>query len=493
MTDDRNPTRPPPSRTARPGDAGDPADPGDTGEASDAGDPLPGNAADILAGWATSEVPIGFVDRVVAATHGGHPARPPRRVRPSIVVAAAATVALLVVTSGVIATHAYRFAERSPDGARVVQARETIALGGRGIAVAEAGTELTWRTSTAGAAEVHQTGGNVFYRVEPGGPFAVDTPYGRIEVRGTCFRVEVLNMTGSRPSWLSGAVGAALAATIVIAVYEGRVRVVNARGHADAGPGERIALAAGAAPSRLPPGPSDATAAIEPPPSASATPAELLQRDQAHRGEIALLRARVRALETAAAAPEAVAAAAPGRRAGAFKVIDLSPDELAEMAKRCEIRFDIPGYGLEPHAMTDKLAQAEQLSSSDRAIYDRTVRRESERYMTALRALHRELTGGDGGESLDGSALGIEIIQKSPRGDTIEARRRLSGERAGLAAPPADTQGQSVVERLFRIQLAAGDTLERLLATELGPEKVHQIREAGWAGNDASVLSSCED
>ncbi|HMG23406.1 MAG TPA: hypothetical protein VK607_18860 [Kofleriaceae bacterium] len=497
MTDDRNPTRPPPSRTARPGDASDPADPADPADAGDAGDPLPANASDVLAGWATSEVPIGFVDRVVVATHGGRAALPPRRARRSIVAAAAATVALLAVATAtdVIAPR-YIVNELPSDGARVVQARESIALGTRGVAVAEAGAELTWSVSAAGAAEVHQTRGDVFYRVEPGGPFAVATPYGRIEVRGTCFRVEVLNMSVARQSWIGGAVGAALAATIVIAVYEGRVRVVNARGHADAGPGERIALGAGAAPSRLPPGPSALLAAVEPPPPASASPADLLQRDQSHRGEIALLRARLRALETTAAAVAAAPdarAAAPGRRDGSFKIVDLSQEELAEMATRCEIRFDIPGYGLEPRTMTDKLAQAEQLSSSDRAVYDRAVRKESERYMTALRALHRELTGGDGGDALDAHALMIEIIQKSPHSDAIEARRRLSGERAGLAAPPADTQGQTVVERLFRLQSAAGDTLERVLATELGPEKAHQIREAGWAGSDTSVIHSCED
>ena len=45
----------------------------------------------------------------------------------------------------------------------------------------------------------------MFYRVEPGGPFVVETPYGQITVRGTCFRVEVMQMKVSRQTWIGGA------------------------------------------------------------------------------------------------------------------------------------------------------------------------------------------------------------------------------------------------------------------------------------------------
>jgi len=453
----------------------------------DAGEPLPAEATAVLAEWATSDPPAGFVDRVITAARQGQAAPPPaRRWRPirtvvvaTVAVAASAATAALLLGGG----------GSSEEGARVVKTRETIVLGRRGVAVAEAGTELTWTLSAAGSAELHQTRGDVFYRVEKGGPFVVETPYGRVMVRGTCFRVEVLDMNISRQAWISGTVGAALAATIVIAVYEGQVRVVNARGQADAQAGERISLGAGAAPTKI----TSATttvAAIEPPPPESATLQELLRRDQSHRGEIALLRARLNTLENATATSEA--AIASDHRTGKRKIVDLSPEELAAMAKDCEIRFDVPGYGIEPRLMTDKLAAAGKLSADERAIYDQTVRKENDQFMAALRALYQELTGGDAGD-MDVHALFMEILQKSPSADVEAARKRLAEERAGLVSPPTDARNQSVSERLFRLETSAGNTLEQLLAAELGPDKAHQIRTSGWAGGDDNILSGCPD
>lgn len=453
---------------------------------TDAGEPLPAEAAAVLAQWATSDPPAGFVDRVVTAARQAHAVPPPARRRRPIV---AAITAVVVVAASVTASVVLlRGGGKSPEeGARVVQDRETIVLGRRGVAVAEAGTEITWTISATGSAEVHQTRGDVFYRVETGGPFVVETPYGRVMVRGTCFRVEVLDMSVSRQAWIGGALGAALAATIVIGVYEGQVRVVNARGQADARAGERIALGAGAAPTKLA-NPATTVAALEPPPPGSATVQELLRRDQAHRGEIALLRARLSTLETAS--PEAAVAA--NHRAGKRKIVDLSQGELAEMAKDCEIRFDIPGYGIEPRLMNDKLAAASNLSADDRAIYDQTVRKENGRYMTALRALYQELAGSDPGD-IDAQALTMEILQKSPSSDVEAARKRLAQERAGMIAPPADSRNQTVIERLFRLEISAGTALEQLLAAEFGPDKAHQIRTTGWAGGDDNILSGCPD
>ncbi len=112
--------------------------------------------------------------------------------------------------------------------------------------------------------------------------------------------------------------------------------------------------------------------------------------------------------------------------------------------------------------------------------------------MAALRALYQELVGGDS-ENLDARSLAIEIMQKSPSSDIQAARKRLAEERAGLAAPPADPRNRTVAERRFRLESAAGTTLEQLLAAELGPDKAHQIRAAGWVGGDDSVLYGCPD
>ncbi|HET7500192.1 MAG TPA: hypothetical protein VFK02_04290 [Kofleriaceae bacterium] len=443
--------------------------------------PLPAEVSSVLAGWAEGDPPPGFADRVLGAMQREPAARRARRRWPIVALAVAITGAAVAVVG------AFGAGGRAEQGARVVQARETIPLGARGVAVAEPGAELTWTIAAGGAAELHQARGDVFYRVEKGGPFVVETPYGQVMVRGTCFRVEVMNMSVSRQAWIGGAVGAALAATVVIAVYEGQVRVVNARGHVEAHPGDRVALGAGAPPTLLAGAPEPAP--VEPPP-ATATVQELLARDQSHRGEIAQLRARVRALESGG--PGASATHEPPAREGRYKMIDFSKEELAEMATRCEIRFDVPGYGNEPRLVTDKLAGATSMSADEQAIFNQTLRAQNDTYMAALRALYRELTG-EPGDNLETSALFMEILRKSPSGDVEAARKELAAERAGLVPVPADTHNQSVVQRLFRLDMTAGDALERKLAAELGPERAHQIRAIGWPGGETNSLDGCPE
>ena len=156
-------------------------------------------------------------------------------------------------------------------------------------------------------------------------------------------------------------------------------------------------------------------------------------------------------------------------------------------------RWSKSGYGLEPRLVTDKMAQAINLSTDERAIYDQTVRQENDRFMAALRGLYQELVGGDAGDNLDTHALFMEILQKSPSADVEAARKRLAEERAGLVAPPANSANRSVVERMFRLEITAGSSLEQLLAAELDPDKAHQIRTSGWAGGDDNILSGCPD
>jgi transmembrane sensor len=115
-------------------------------------------------------------------------------------------------------------------GGRETTARETIPLGGRGVAVAEPQAQLSWAVDRKGAARVTQTRGEVFYRVDPGGPFVVATPAGEATATGTCFRV-ALDPAAS-----------ASAATATVAVAEGRVLLANQGGTWLVGPGERATL-----------------------------------------------------------------------------------------------------------------------------------------------------------------------------------------------------------------------------------------------------------
>src|SRR5262249_53158704 len=87
--------------------------------------------------------------------------------------------------------------------------------------------------------------GNVFYRVERGGPFVVATAAGSVTVLGTCFRVEVQEM---KKTWIAGATGAAVSAALLVTVYEGRVLLAKSHGSLELGAGEHGHAAAGAAP-----------------------------------------------------------------------------------------------------------------------------------------------------------------------------------------------------------------------------------------------------
>ena len=89
----------------------------------------------------------------------------------------------------------------------------------------EPGAHVKWNGDA-----IDQSGGDVFWRVEPGARFVVHTPAADVTVKGTCFRVKVNDeeddMNGRDVK--VGAVGAVLAATAFVGVYEGKVAVSHA-------------------------------------------------------------------------------------------------------------------------------------------------------------------------------------------------------------------------------------------------------------------------
>jgi len=98
--------------------------------------------------------------------------------------------------------------------------------------VARRGSELSWGEQD-GAIVVEQSAGNVFYRVQSGNRFSVNTPGGQVIVRGTSFRVEVRQMK------MAQVAGAALAGAVtVVALYEGSVLIANDHGELSLEPGE---------------------------------------------------------------------------------------------------------------------------------------------------------------------------------------------------------------------------------------------------------------
>jgi hypothetical protein len=197
-----------------------------------------------LAHYQVPGAPADFADRLmsrIASTEA--PRQPAARSRRWMawvaagVVAAAAGVALWTVTRGASGSMAGR-------GDRIAGSRETIELGGRGVAVLEPAADVSWTVESSGAALVEQRSGIVFYRVERGGPFEVQTPLGTVKVVGTCFHVEVSDV--NKDKLKGAAVGAAIASAVVVTVYEGQVIFANPKGDVTIRPGETGVVQPGA-------------------------------------------------------------------------------------------------------------------------------------------------------------------------------------------------------------------------------------------------------
>ena len=133
-------------------------------------DPIP---REQLEAWEVPGPPSDFVARVVARTHGradpsleAEESAPVERIGwlrrrgPLAAVAAAAVAALWLVVDPSLPVH----------GSRTLASRTTVSLGHRGVAVAEAGASLRWDVGWRGQTAVEQVQGEVFYRVDPGGP-----------------------------------------------------------------------------------------------------------------------------------------------------------------------------------------------------------------------------------------------------------------------------------------------------------------------------------
>jgi ferric-dicitrate binding protein FerR (iron transport regulator) len=431
--------------------------------------------------WTAPEPPAGFADRVMAARDANAQKSPRRRLR------ALLGAALLVGSAA-----AWLLAARAGDAAGEValDGRASVKIGRRGVAVGEAGARLQYRVHN-GDARVRQAAGNVFYRVEHGGPFVVSTPAGEVTVQGTCFRVEVepMPMKGiERKSMVAAGVGAIAAATILVTVYEGRVLLANEHGKTVLSAGEQAGARSGEAPAPAHDAVAqnhDAVAQNSAPPAEGITREQLLARDQQQRAELDKLRVRVHELEGAAPAG--------GKAAGKDDRPFFEPDkeELQAMARDCKLKWDNPTIGLNPPTLSARRASTLGLSDQERVEIDRVSAEENARVLKELRALYVEVTGDKAGaESLAPQAMENEIMSKSPEAVVQQTFYKLSHERAGLQAAPADLRGAPASERLMRLMTGLGDDYEQRLGAAIGPDRAHQLRAEnnGWDSRNRSMV-----
>jgi hypothetical protein len=378
---------------------------------------------------------------------------------------------------------------------RSFASRETVELGGRGVAVVEAGTALGWRRDRAGLA-VQQPSGDVFYRVDraAGAPFVVTTPAGEVRVTGTCFRVEVIPML-SKSTILGTAAGAAVATAAVVTVYEGKVLVASPAGKAEVKAGERVTLD-GSPPMPTPDLPGDpgapTTVAIQIPsePSATATREELLVCDKAQREQIAALSTRLKELEGA------VAAGGKRRKGGLpgdENWLDATKDELLAMAKECGVQLDIPPIMRgEPMRFGPEQAKEAGLSPEELTAANAVFVELAKTWRARVRGWYIEATGDTtGADQLSAHAMGEELQDKAAPGEPALVQKRISYERAGLALAPPDGAKLSPYERYFRGMAGLGNEAEELLAAKIGAEKAHKLRANGGGWPMRMGMSGC--
>ena len=433
-----------------------------------------------LEAWTVPEAPDDFADRVMRAQGSAGETPPERRRRGTpmwrwVAVAGAAVAALTLWQLGGGRRSA------AATGSAAPAARQTIELGRRGVAVAEAGASLSWTVDGSGAA-IAQSAGSVFYRVQRGGPFRVETPHGAVRVTGTCFRVEVQDM--KRP-WRDVA-AAGIGAALVVTVYEGSVLFAGKDGGGETRVAAGETLLAGADGAKVVAGDpaSGAALAAEMPaaPEASASREELLRRDALQRAEIAALRGKVRDL----------AGAGGGRTLGGRSArtpsgrpwFDPSKEDLVKFAAECRVGYDLPPVmGTEPMRIGPRQAEEMGLSGDETAAFNRVMDSIHDYYVAELRKLYIEVVGdASRADDLSPDAMWSELRDKSPPGEQERANQKIAQERAGLAQPPADLSQVSAIERGMRLQASLGERTEREMASAIGPERARALREKndGW-------------
>jgi hypothetical protein len=375
------------------------------------------------------------------------------------------------------------------EGSIVATARMEQAIGDRATAVLERGADLSYRVSRFGDAELTQRSGDVFYRVERGGAFVVHTPEGEVRVAGTCFRVEVKEMKTSMAGLLGAGVGAVLATTVVVTVYEGKVVTASTEGaQRTLAAGESVELEAhGTLPDakramfkRAPEALLKERVQLEDLP-ANATPEEAAVAHRVLKKQAEQMRVELEELR--AVAEEAK------RTKERQKIYDLPQDALLEMASKCELRWDMQSLGAKSEDYNPKKAERLHLSQDELEVVNRVMKSDHQRLVKELGLLYVEVTGDAASGSLAPSAMFEEIVDKAPEGEIQRVFQQLSKERAGLV-PPSDPATRTPWDRVYRLMTGAGDALQDALAKELGPETAKELRalDGGWGSRSRSSM-----
>ena len=148
------------------------------------------------------------------------------------------------------------------------------------------------------------------------------------------------------------------------------------------------------------------------------------------------------------------------------------------MAKRCELRWDMPTVRLESPGADSKAVKELGLSRDEVSAVDKVLADNHLQLVKQLKALYLEVTGdAKGKDELSPSSLMREIAEKSRKEDVKRAFARLSRERAGLQPAPATLAGTTAVERMYRMLTSTGDGVERAMGQQIGPDLARRYRD----------------
>jgi ferric-dicitrate binding protein FerR (iron transport regulator) len=395
--------------------------------------------------------------------------------------------AALLVFAGL--AHAHRRIEGELEVARDASSHLTRALGHRAVAVLDPGTRIRFAVGGVFESEpdvLWLEKGAVFLRVEPGRAFEVRSQFGNVHVTGTCFRVELRDdairenveedsMSISRGAQLgSFGLGVLSTAAMMIAVYEGGVRVTSAHGQneRDLGPGQ-ISMIDANGQVRWVGEASSPSIAASPTTSVPSSPAGG-PGGSGSSTRIESLSAEIERLNTILERHSISPATGERAREGIDSSgnTDLTREEWRTLAERGELRFRLPGR--EHDSIRDEMVEAYGLDPAAEAELERLIGQAHERLRDEIGELYREATGLDSaGVSLQ--AMMSEIDDKSPRDMASHIRWLLAQERAGLAVAPPVTDDMPPYERMMRHLVGFESELESQLAEEVGPETAHSL------------------
>ncbi|MBK9000481.1 MAG: FecR domain-containing protein [Myxococcales bacterium] len=423
--------------------------------------------------WPVDEPPQGFAERVVERALEE---RAPRRRRgPTLAVASV----LLAAAAAVLLWFSMRPVS---SGAHLARERTELRLGNEASVVLEAGAKIDWR-----GREISQAAGEVFYRVEPGGPFVVKTPAGDVSVLGTCFRVRVGTAAPKgehemkRRDLAVAAGSAALAAVAVVTVYEGKVQLSHA--------GERVGLSAGEA-GKLGPGAkkvspeelADAEESLEGSAGGGlATANENLARDisELNRRLKGIEKEKTKLEEQLSSAERELAKRTDGGAARGRHEFDLDQQDWSELAKDGTIKYRHPCFKPDGWKPGPERLEELGLAPDDVEPIDAAYKRSYERIWKTIRPLCAKAIGNADVVDVLGpdtcTHVVVDAMRKQEGAGVSEAMRLVSEIRAGQKPPPVPGKEHHPVFDLFWGLTGEMGAFEADLAQTFGPEEAKRL------------------